>query len=252
MRGEKSIVAARKRANDAGTIRADAGRINDFSTPPGGRPVVVIVRRGEEAHPPGKQVCARMPGKSGRLIDDIASKRPGIFVMRITSTVKIAAQGLDKLRLSGLAAFVESRFIGRDAAIDRACHSFDLFAYGQIANPHLAQILVHILEHHIEQLLGKHRTLLALVAQATEQQEDVKRDHVETAVKRIRRTKPGVESRLASLAHGSDIKGIGGAAQAGAAEEAVKDHSIDALFFAMMAFQMALATPSSGGSKLGA
>ena len=93
---------------------------------------------------------------------------------------------------------------GADQAIEHIAHLLDLVGHAQIGDAQLAQRAVHVAEEQVDEGLAElARRRLAL--EATEQQREVQRNHVEAAGDRVRNAPVGVELLLPGLRHNGPI-----------------------------------------------
>ncbi len=99
----------------------------------------------------------------------------------------------------------ERIFIGFDAAIEIFRELADLARDRKVADPHLAQRIVHILKHGVEQALARVARALELQRvlrfQPPHQQIDMQRHHLKPPIERVRNAKPCVKRLTARLLH---------------------------------------------------
>jgi hypothetical protein len=125
----------------------------------------------------------------------------------------LMAQHLRQQRLrQRLLAGFERQIIGRGAAIKRFAKSLHALRHGEIADPHFAQIGVHIVAKPVEQRLAK-RGAACDRRQPPHQQPQMQHQQVKTAVNRVRHRQVPIKQRFSRLRHDHAIDGFNGALQ---------------------------------------
>ena len=111
-----------------------------------------------------------------------------------------------------LAAPFDGLVVGLDAAVKRLAEGPHPLRHGLVADPHLAQIVVHVLAEAVEQRLGK-GGVGARPAQLRQHHPQVQHHHIETAVNRVRYAQRLIKQRFSRLRHDHAIDGLNGAAR---------------------------------------
>ena len=114
----------------------------------------------------------------------------------------------------GLAAFrprrlLECLVVGLGTPIEGARHLLHPLADAQVADAHLPQALVHVVEHHVEERLAQLPAGLAALAQPAHHGHHVQHDQVEAAIERVGNPALGVEDRIARLTYRSRVETAG-------------------------------------------
>ena len=97
-------------------------------------------------------------------------------------------------------------------------------ADAKIAGSHFPQIAVHVVEHHVEKLLGEAGAHLMLALEPVQHQKGVERDHLEAPLDRIGHAQGGEKLRLARLPHHFKVEAMRGVGLGGAAEQIGEGH----------------------------
>lgn len=138
------------------------------------------------------------------LAPNIDAKRRKLIVTRRLCPEKVAREGGRK------AAVVPSKpgLIGRYSPIKRFGHDFDARTHTEVAHAHLPQIVIHVVEHRVEQALRKVLRRRPFRAQTAEKQKDVEGHHVEPAVQTVGHAETRIERRQPGLGHRMPVEGI--------------------------------------------
>ena len=137
---------------------------------------------------------------------DIA--RQGLRAVGKAAVEHVARQSLRQLRVAGL----EGQIVGGGAAIECLAECLHAFRHGEVADPHLAEVVVHIGAEAVEQ--GLRQALpVRRRPQPAQHQPQMQDQHVEPAVNRVAHVEPGVKRRFSRLRHDHAIDGFDGAAR---------------------------------------
>ena len=163
------------------------------------------MREGSEGTSAEAEIGPGLACQSGRLATQIGAKCREILRAGGDRAEQVAREGGGQ----DLVAAAESLLVGGNAAVERLGHGLDPPSHPEIAHPQLAQALVHVGKHHVEEPLGERLGAGTLPAQALQEEEDVECHQVEAAVEGVRHAEASIENRQARLGDGVAIEGRG-------------------------------------------
>ena len=155
---------------------------------------------------PLTSVASSMAVESGHRRLGIGCKQAGL--LDVLAVQDILAHRLRQC----LAALRQRQVIGRRPAIEGLAEGLHALRHLEVADPHLAQIIVHIVAKMVEQPLRQGRAALHRL-QAAQEQPQMQQKQVKTAVNRVRNPKVPIKQRFSRLRHDHAIDGLDGAAQ---------------------------------------
>ena len=161
--------------------------------------------KGNLAEPLASAASSR-PVESGHRGLGIGRKQAGLFDV-------LAVQDILAHRLRQcLAALGQRKIIGRRPAVEGLAEGLHALRHREVADAHLAQIIVHIVAKMVEQRLRQGRAALDRL-QAPQDQPQMQQKQVKTAVNRVRNPQVPIKQRFSRLRHDHAIDGLDGAAQ---------------------------------------
>ena len=106
----------------------------------------------------------------------------------------------------------QREIVGRRPAVEGLPEGLHSLRDGEIADPHFAQIGVHIVAEAIEQRLGKAGAALDRL-QPPQYHPQMQHQQIKTAVNRVRHAQVPIKQRFSRLRHDHAIDGLNGAAR---------------------------------------
>ena len=140
-------------------------------------------------------------------VANVVSEPFGVARILHCRTVDIALNCLNEICVIRR---IQRIVIGLATPVERLRHLFHSFAHTHVANTHLAQILIQIVEHHCKQRIGQRRAGLPRLAQSAKHQPGMQNNQVEAAFQGVRHIQIGIERWQACLGHCRNICSVRG------------------------------------------